>query len=95
MHNPRIILALSLPLREELEQEGRHRPLHCQIQQTSNMSSAITDDNTPDLKVDETPISPIERQNSLEKHLHSRPTPQELKDRNILLNSNAAPYGVL
>ena len=55
------------------------------------MTSAITEENTPDLGIDETPISPIDRRNSLEKHLERRPTQQELKDRNILLNSNAAP----
>ncbi|KFX86859.1 hypothetical protein O988_05066 [Pseudogymnoascus sp. VKM F-3808] len=45
--------------------------------------------------VDETPISPVReargRQNSLEKHLQHRPEPQELKDRHILLDTNAAP----
>jgi hypothetical protein len=45
--------------------------------------------------VDSSPISPIRpnhvRQNSLEKHLQSRPNPQELKDRHILLDTNAAP----
>ena len=45
--------------------------------------------------VDTTSISPIRpnhvRQNSLEKHLQSRPNPQELKDRHILLDINAAP----
>ena len=58
---------------------------------THKMTSAITDENTPDLGIDETPISPVDRRNSLEKHLERRPTTQELKDRNILLNSNAAP----
>lgn len=43
-------------------------------------------------KVDETPISPIERRNSLEKHLQTRPDPKDLKDRHILLDTNAAPY---
>ncbi len=46
--------------------------------------------------IDETPISPVRtashvRQNSLEKHLQSRPDPKELKDRHILLDTNAAP----
>ena len=41
--------------------------------------------------VDETPISPIERRNSLEKHLQTRPDPRDLKDRHILLDTNAAP----
>lgn len=53
--------------------------------------SAIND-NTPDLTVDDSSISPIERRNSLEKHLQFRPDAQDLKNRNILLNSNAAPY---
>jgi len=46
--------------------------------------------------IDETPISPVrpashKRQDSLEKHLQHRPDPQELKDRHILLDTNAAP----
>ena len=41
--------------------------------------------------VDETPISPVERQDSLEKHLQMRPDAQDLKNRNILPQSNAAP----
>jgi hypothetical protein len=45
--------------------------------------------------VDSTPISPTqsrpERRNSLEKHLQQRPEAQDLKNRNILLDTNAAP----
>ncbi|EHK99572.1 hypothetical protein M7I_4538 [Glarea lozoyensis 74030] len=46
--------------------------------------------------IDETTITPVRpashvRQNSLEKHLQHRPDPQELKDRHILLDTNAAP----
>lgn len=41
--------------------------------------------------IDETPISPIERRNSLEKHLQMRPDAKDLKDRHILLDTNAAP----
>lgn len=44
--------------------------------------------------IDETPISPIkhvERRNSLEKHLQTRPDSKDLKDRHILLDTNAAP----
>ncbi|CZT11575.1 hypothetical protein WAI453_004617 [Rhynchosporium graminicola] len=46
--------------------------------------------------IDETSISPVRpgthmRQNSLEKHLQHRPDSQELKDRHILLDTNAAP----
>ena len=36
-------------------------------------------------------ISPIERRNSLEKHLQNRPDAQDLKNRNILFDTNAAP----
>ncbi|MCJ1471978.1 hypothetical protein MMC13_000622 [Lambiella insularis] len=41
--------------------------------------------------IDTTPISPVEKLGSLEKHLQTRPDPQDLKDRNILLDTNAAP----
>lgn len=41
--------------------------------------------------VDETPISPVQRRDSLEKHLQRRPDPQELRDRHILLDTKAAP----
>lgn len=51
-------------------------------------------EKTEEVKVDETPISPIERRNSLEKHLQTRPDPKDLKDRHILLDTNAAPYGI-
>lgn len=44
-----------------------------------------------EVKVDETSISPVERRNSLEKHLQMRPDPKDLKDRHILLDTNAAP----
>lgn len=52
---------------------------------------------TDNLKlVDTTPISPTrgppERRNSLEKHLQHRPEAEDLKARNILLNTDAAPY---
>ncbi|KAL9084594.1 MAG: hypothetical protein Q9159_005143 [Coniocarpon cinnabarinum] len=39
-------------------------------------------------------LNPSDRQHrrdSLEKHLHQRPTAQELKDKHILLDTNAAP----
>ncbi|KAH8598074.1 hypothetical protein B0O99DRAFT_615836 [Bisporella sp. PMI_857] len=55
----------------------------------------MTDQETQEVLVDESPISPVrpkqERQNSLEKHLQHRPDPQELKDRHILLDTKAAP----
>ncbi len=49
------------------------------------------EENKPDLKVDETPISPLERRNSLEKHLQYRPEAQDLKNRGILYDTTAAP----
>jgi hypothetical protein len=43
--------------------------------------------------IDDSPISPTkERSNSLEKRLQFRPEAQDLKNRNILLDTNAAPY---
>lgn len=41
--------------------------------------------------VDETSIQPIERRDSLEKHLQTRPEAQDLKNRHILLDTTAAP----
>ena len=41
--------------------------------------------------IDETPINLSERKSSLEKHLHLRPEPRDLKDRHILLDTSAAP----
>jgi hypothetical protein len=51
-------------------------------------TSAATD--TADA-VDISPISPADRRNSLEKHLQTRPEEQDLKNRHILLDTNAAP----
>ena len=42
--------------------------------------------------VDASSPSPLERRNSLEKHLQTRPNEQDLKDRHILLDTKAAPY---
>ena len=53
----------------------------------------MADTTAPNLPaVDDSPISPIERRNSLEKHLQMRPDVKDLKDRHILLDTNAAPY---
>ncbi|KAF2717144.1 hypothetical protein K431DRAFT_288816 [Polychaeton citri CBS 116435] len=41
--------------------------------------------------VDDSTISPLERVNSLEKHLQTRPEEQDLKNRHILLDTTAAP----
>jgi hypothetical protein len=52
--------------------------------------SAVADETTK-TGVDETSISPVERRDSLEKHLQLRPDAQDLKNRHILLDTNAAP----
>ena len=54
---------------------------------------AAPTDVTPEAQgvVDESPISPIERRDSLEKHLQLRPDAQDLKNRHILLESQAEP----
>ncbi|KAL4869584.1 hypothetical protein BDV12DRAFT_196211 [Aspergillus spectabilis] len=42
--------------------------------------------------IDTSPLTPtLERRDSLEKHLLTRPDPQDLKDRHILLDTNVAP----
>lgn len=40
------------------------------------------------------PIS-LERRNSLEKAIQNRPEAHELREKHILLNTNAAPYEFL
>ncbi len=52
----------------------------------TSTSSAVTSG------VDDAPISPVQRRDSLEKHLQQRPDPQDLKDKHILLDTTAAPY---
>ena len=51
--------------------------------------SAIDDATTP--VIDSSHINPLERRDSLEKHLQTRPDEQDLKNRHILLDTNAAP----
>ncbi|KAI9703435.1 MAG: hypothetical protein M1820_005908 [Bogoriella megaspora] len=41
--------------------------------------------------VDTSSPSPLERRNSLEKHLQTRPDEQDLKNRHILLDTKTAP----
>ena len=52
----------------------------------------MAETTAPSENIDDTPISPIERQQSLEKHLQMRPDVKDLKDKNILKDTNAAPY---
>ena len=51
----------------------------------------MASEETKETGVDSQPISALERRNSLEKHLQHRPDPQDLKNRHILLDTNAAP----
>jgi hypothetical protein len=55
----------------------------------------MADKEPQEALIDSSPISPVRpdniRRGSLEKHLQHRPDPQELKDRHILLDTNAAP----
>ncbi|RHZ53736.1 RPEL repeat-containing protein [Aspergillus thermomutatus] len=47
----------------------------------------------PNTEIDESPLSAsfMERRNSLEKHLQTRPDAQDLKERHILLDTTVAP----
>ncbi|RGP77404.1 rpel repeat [Fusarium longipes] len=54
------------------------------------MSDTTEQQQQPKL-VDESPISPVERRNSLEAHLKHRPERSELVEKNILPASTAAP----
>lgn len=62
-------------------------------------TAIMADKDTPSsVLIDDSSIAPSAaninhvRQNSLEKHIQNRPDMQELKDRHILLDTNAAPY---
>lgn len=57
----------------------------------NNPATQQPTDNDATTAVDATPISALERRDSLEKHLQNRPDEQDLKDRHILLESSAAP----
>ncbi|KAL5049051.1 hypothetical protein BDW71DRAFT_204805 [Aspergillus fruticulosus] len=58
------------------------------------MSTSLESTSTDTSAIDTTSLatSPLERRNSLEKHLLTRPDPKDLKDRHILLDTNVAPY---
>ena len=51
----------------------------------------VNTDKAPVLRADPDTISPLERRNSLEKHLQHRPDAQDLKNRHILLDTKTAP----
>jgi len=56
-----------------------------------NRVRALSGAETPPLQPDETPIDPTVSAAKLERKLTQRPDEQELKERNILKNSNVAP----
>ncbi|KAL4984815.1 hypothetical protein BDW68DRAFT_10052 [Aspergillus falconensis] len=56
---------------------------------STSLESTSTD--TPAIDTTSLATSPLERRNSLEKHLLTRPDPKDLKDRHILLDTNVAP----
>jgi len=54
-------------------------------------TTTVLTDNTPPPDIDASPINPLQRRDSLEKHLQMRPEAQDLKNRHILLDTTAAP----
>jgi len=59
----------------------------------STTTTAHHNDDTAAVAVDSTPLSPSspDTKSSLEKQLSHRPEAQDLKNRHILLDTNAAP----
>lgn len=55
------------------------------------LPSAVVDSTSLPPAVDSSPINPLQRRDSLEKHLQLRPDAQDLKNRHILLDTTAAP----
>lgn len=51
----------------------------------------MADQHQDEVSVDASSPNPLQRQNSLEKHLQTRPDEQDLKNRHILLDTTAAP----
>lgn len=74
--------------RSKLEiQDSTKTELHTTCSTPLDLTMADENQKTPK----EPQMSPIERRNSLEKHLQHRPDVQDLKDRHILLDTTAAP----
>jgi hypothetical protein len=92
----RLILSLSL---NSYSYSYSHSHSYCCPNQTEDPKAIrLTPKNTnmsASENIDTTSISPIrgplERRNSLEKHLVTRPETQDLKNRHILLDTTAAP----
>ena len=72
---------------------AENQPPNPSIDTTPPQTMAET--QPPNPSIDTTPLAPLERQESLERHLQMRPDAQDLKNRNILLDTNAAPYAPL
>lgn len=51
----------------------------------------MADQQQNEVSVDASSPNALQRQNSLEKHLQTRPDEQDLKNRHILLDTTAAP----
>lgn len=51
----------------------------------------MADQQQDEVGVDASSPNPLQRRNSLEKHLQTRPEEQDLKNRHILLDTTAAP----
>jgi len=62
-----------------------------ELQQQKQVQTSANDD--VDVVVDDTPLSPSSpgAKSSLERQLAQRPEAQDLKNRHILLDTNAAP----
>lgn len=76
---------------------AKYIPNSCKIRTLQPSYSKTMTDSTQGSSavIDETSISlkrpNHQRQDSLEKHLQNRPDPKELKEKHILLDTNAAP----
>lgn len=51
----------------------------------------MASNTTEEASIDQTSPNPLQRKDSLEKHLQLRPDEKDLKDRHILLDTTAAP----
>ena len=87
----------NLPLRRSSQRSApatSNLPTQLRLRDPTTDTAIMATDEPSTSATDETPISPVERVNSLEKHLQTRPEAQDLKNRNILHDTSAAPYVV-
>jgi hypothetical protein len=72
-----------------------HHGIHCtssHLAKPARVLLIVMSDTLPPATT--SPIS-LERRNSLEKAISNRPEAHELREKHILLNTNAAPYEVI